>query len=137
MKTLTSKLEDSKELKNGFENPYVTMWMDEDFLCARYKKALHMTLEIAKSCVGARLFFAAGKSYPLLVDMQGIKSVTTEARKYMASVGAMGVTAGALITGSQISRAIGNIFLAIDKPAVPTKLFTDEQKAREWLQQYV
>lgn len=127
----------SKELKESLENPYVTMWIDENMICARYAKNLHMTLEIAKSCVGARLFFSKGKSYALLIDMKGIKSVTPEARKYMASVGALMVKAGALITGSPLNRMIGNIFLAFDKPPVPTKLFTDEQKARQWLQQYL
>lgn len=130
------KVSVSKEIKESFESPYVTMWLDGNLMCARYAKNLHMTLEVAKSVVGARLFFTKGKSYPLLVDMTGIKSVTTEARKYMATVGVTWVTAGALITGSQLSKTIGSIFLAIDKPTVPTKIFTDEQKARLWLEQY-
>jgi hypothetical protein len=126
----------SKELKASFENPYITMWMDENLLCARYVKDLHMTLAIAKSCVEARLLFSNGKKFALLIDMRGIKSATPEARKYMAGVGTILVKAGAMITGSLLNRTIGNIFLVIDKPAVPSKLFTDEQKARQWLQQY-
>jgi hypothetical protein len=55
----------------------------------------------------------------------------------MATIGATLVKACALITGSGFNRTLGNIFLTIDKPAVPTKLFTDEGKAREWLQQYL
>lgn len=126
----------ANELKASFENPYVTMWMDEDLLCARYVEDLHMTLEVAKSCVEARLLFSNGRKFALLIDMRGIKSVTPEARKYMAGVGAILVKAGAMITGSLLNRTIGNIFLTIDKPSVPSKLFTDEQKARQWLQQY-
>lgn len=137
MTTLISPFEVSKELKDSLENPYVTMWMDGELICARYVKDLHVTLDIAKSCVGARLFFSKGKSYAMLIDMRGIKSVTTEARKYMATVGSLHVKAGALITGSSLNRTLGNIFLTIDKPPVPTKLFTDEQKARQWLQQYL
>jgi len=137
MTTLTQIIEAPKELKDSFQSPYVTMWIDQDILCARYANNLHMTLEVAKACVGSRVFFTKGKSYALLIDMKGIKSVTTEARKYMASVGALHVKAGALITGSQLNRTLGNIFLAIDKPPIPTKLFTDEQKARQWLQQYL
>src|SRR5688572_15574930 len=121
MTTQIKTFEASKELTDGLENPYVTMWMDENMICARYAKDLHMTLDIAKSCVGARLFFSKGKSYAMLIDMRGIKSVTAEARKYMASVGALHVKAGALITGSTLNRTLGNIFLTIDKPPVPTK----------------
>ena len=85
----------------------------------------------------ARLFFSKGKSSILLVDMRGIKSTTKAAREYMATIGVTLVKACALITGSGFNRTLGNIFLTIDKPAVPTKLFTDEGKARAWLQQYL
>lgn len=115
----------------------MAMWMDGELLCARYADNLFMTLDVAKACVEARIFFSAGESYPLLIDMTGIKSITTDARAYMASVGAIYVKAGALITRSAISRTIGNIFLKIDRPPVPVKLFTSEKKARMWLKQFV
>src|SRR5436190_24371573 len=60
--------------------PYITMWMDEEFLCCRYASNLHLSLNVAKTCVESRIFFAKGKSYALLVDMGGIKSTTREAR---------------------------------------------------------
>jgi hypothetical protein len=120
-----------------FESPYVTMWLEEGILCGRYANDLHLSLEVAKSCVEARIFFTKGKSYPLLVDMTGIKSTTKEARDYMASIGATLVTAGALITRSSVSKTIGNIFLTIDKPPVPVRMFTNEEKAREWLKQFL
>ena len=118
---------------NTFEAQYATMWVEDDIMCCKYSSNLHMSLAVAKSCVEARLLFSKGKSYALLVDMRGIKSTNTEARKYMASQGTEHVKAGALITGSPMNRTIGNIFLTIDKPPIPIKLFTDEQKARQWL----
>lgn len=126
-----------KNLKDIFESPYITMWIEENIICCKYADDLHVSLEVAKSCVEGRIFFSKGKSYPLLIDMRGIKSVTKDARTYLASIGATLVTAGALITGSPLNRTIGNIFLTIDKPPVPTKLFTSEQKARQWLMKYV
>lgn len=137
MTTLVQTTQTTKDQTDNSASNYVTMWMEENMLCARYADNLNMTLEIAKSCVGARVFFSKGESYALLIDMKGIKSVTPEARKYMASFGTLMVKAGALITGSALNRTLGNIFLAIDKPPVPTKLFTSEEKAREWLQQFV
>lgn len=136
MTTLIEGLEVSKELKDVYENQYVTMWMDDNMLCGRYANDLHMNLEIAKTCVEARLTFSQGESFALLIDMRGIKSVTPDARKYMAGVGSILVKAAALITGSPLNRTIGNIFLAIDQPPVPSRLFTDEQKARQWLRPY-
>ena len=120
-----------------FETPYVTFWMDRGLLCARYADDLHLSLEVAVFVVESRIFFAKGKSYPVLVDMRGIKSTTRAARQHLATIGATLVKAGALITGSTINRTLGNIFLTIDKPAVPVKLFTNEASAREWLRQYL
>jgi len=125
-----------KDVKEMFEIPYVTMWIEGPIMYAKYVDDLHLSLDVAKTCVEGRIFFSKGKSFPLLVDMTGIKSTTREARQYMASIGATLVTAGALITGSPVSRTIGNIFLKIDRPPVPVKLFTSKEKAREWLVQY-
>jgi len=116
---------------------YLSMWMDNGFLCCRYATDLHLSLDVAKACVEARIFFARGLAYPLLIDMKGIKSTTREARLYMASVGATLVKGAALITGSAVNRTIGNIFLKIDRPPVPLKLFTSEEKARHWLSQFL
>ena len=125
-----------EEVKEMFEIPYVTMWIDGPIMYCKYVDDLHVSLDIAKTCVEGRIFFSKGKSFPLIIDMTGIKSTTREARQYMASIGATLVTAGALITRSAVSRTIGNIFLKIDKPPVPVKLFTSQVKAREWLMQY-
>lgn len=123
--------------ESRFSLPYLSMWMEGEILCGEYTKDLHLSLEVAKACVEARLFFSKGKMSVLLVDMRGIKSTTRDARQYMATIGATLVKACALITGSGFNRTLGNIFLTIDKPAVPTKLFTDKEKAKAWLQQYL
>lgn len=120
-----------------FVTSFVTLWMDDGILCCRYSDNLHVSLDVAKACVESRIFFAKGNSYPLLIDMKGIKSTTREAREYMASVGVTLVKAGALITGSPFNRMLGNIFLTIDRPPVPTRLFTNEVAARQWLSQYL
>lgn len=132
--TMTSQATQTAE---KFESPYVTMWIENGILYGRFANDLELTLPIAKACVEGRIFFSKGKSYPMLVDMTGLKSVNKQARQYMATMGATLVTAGALITRSAVSKMIGNMFLTIDKPPVPVKLFTSELKAREWLKGYL
>jgi hypothetical protein len=119
------------------KTPYISMWIEGNIMYCMYAADLHVSLEIAKSCVERRIFFSNGKSYPLMIDMKGIKSTTWASRQYLATMGSTLVKAGALITGSQFNRVLGNLFLTIDRPRVPTKLFTNEGKAREWLQAYV
>jgi hypothetical protein len=116
-----------------FVSPYLSMRMKEGILFCRYANDLHLSIEVAKACVEARIYFTKGKSSFLIIDMKGIKSTTKEARRYLATVGATLVTAAALITGSPLNNALANLFLMVDKPPVPTKLFTSEAKATEWI----
>ncbi len=50
---------------------------------------------------------------------------------------ALAITAIAMLINSPGSRIIGNFFLGINKPSVPTKLFNEKNKAIEWLKQFV
>src|SRR5689334_19057038 len=133
---MTESLVAPIDIMEKFETPYITFWMDQGFLCCRYADDLDLSLDVAVFVVESRIFFAKDQSYPLLIDMRGIKSTTREARKHMAAAGAKLVKAAALITGSAINRTLGNIFLAIDKPPVPIRLFTNEASARAWLKQF-
>jgi hypothetical protein len=123
----------AESINEVMETPYITMWIKDGIMYCKYANGIHVSLDVAKTIVEARIYFSKGKSYQLLIDMRGIKSTTKEARRYLATIGATLVMAGALITGSPLNRALGNIFLTIDKPSVPTKLFTSETKALEWL----
>ncbi len=120
-----------------FETPYMKIWKDGEILCSVYKDQLEIDLDIAKHCVEHRIKFSDSKSYPCLIDMKGVRSATKEAREYMAREGSLYMTAGALITGSALTKMLGNIFLSINQPAIPTKLFTSEVAAREWLKHYL
>ena len=126
-----------KTIEKIIEIPIAKMWKEEGIIFVKFIDKLDMTLENAKSGVQARLELSEGMSQPVLIDMRGIKSVTKEAREYLAEEGAKLITAGALIVGSPLNRTLGNIFLWVNKPKVPTKLFTDEGEAREWLKPYL
>lgn len=81
--------------------------------------------------------FGEGKR-PLLVDMRLIKSQTRDARAFYAGQEASQYpNAVALLIGSRISMVIANFFLSVTKSTVPTKLFTDEAVAIEWLKEFL
>lgn len=76
-----------------------------------------------------------GDKFPLLIDARGIKSMTREARNQFSTRGReTKVTSFAIMIDSPLSRVIGNFFMGINKPAVPTRLFEDEEEAIKWLQ---
>ena len=104
-----------------------------------YKPDLRITYEVAKKIVKHRLTFTKGKSYPGLLEDKGITEFTREAREFFASEeGIKGVTAAALVVNSGFSSFLGNFFMSVTviKPRVPTRLFTNRDKALKWLAKY-
>ena len=70
----------------------------------------------------------------VLIDMTAITQISKEARDYFANERTASIQrATALLIGSPVSRVIGNFFMGLNKPISPTRLFTDPQKAIQWL----
>lgn len=82
--------------------------------------------------------FVDAQPKPFLVDLRQVKKTNSGVRKVFASEFAVeSANACAVLTTSGLSKVIGNMFLRVNKPLIPTKLFTDRQKAEAWLQQFV
>lgn len=119
------------------ETPYMKLWKQESILFCSYSDKLNVDLKIAKHCVKSRLDFSEGASYPVLIRLQGVCSITKEARDYFGEEGSKFIKAGALIIISPLTKILGNIFLNINQPKVPTRIFTNEKDAIEWLKKYI
>ncbi len=75
---------------------------------------------------------------PLLVDTRNIRSISKEARDHFAMKGRKGgVNSIAMLTSSSVSKIIGNFFLGLNKPTVPTRLFLQENEAVKWLKSHL
>lgn len=75
---------------------------------------------------------------PLLVDMRQMKSITKGARQAFAASGKRkAVSAVALLSGSYTGTVVANFFIELDGPSLPTRMFTSEAKAVEWLTPYL
>jgi hypothetical protein len=115
------------------ENQYIQIWMEDDIVCGCYKKSALLGLEGAKAAVDLRLKFQNGKSYKGLAFITHVKVLTPEARKYLSEAGYIGVEKAAIIANSPIAILLGNLFILINKPPKPTKLFKDKEDAIKWL----
>ena len=73
----------------------------------------------------------------VLIDMTAVTEISKEARDYFANERTASIQrATALLVGSPVSRVIGNLFMGLNKPISPTRLFTDPQEAIQWLQTF-
>jgi hypothetical protein len=130
-------MDQTVQMSRAGQNEYASICEKNGILVCRFAKGLQMDLEVAKACVKLRIDFSGERNYPLLVDMRELTSSTRDAREYMASEGSRLVTAGALVVSSPLTRAIGNIFLMLNRPPVPTRLFNSEASAEAWLKEFI
>ena len=116
------------------------VWLGADGIL-RYFIALpnaEITLEDMQEIVAAYEKINKGMTRPGLGDIRNIKSVDRAARLYASSKeAAQWVSATALLVESPVSRMVGNFFLGVNRPPYPTRLFTSEAKAIEWLTRFI
>lgn len=117
-----------------------TSWLGEDGIIRSimHPQAVE-NIETAKENTAVGVKLSGGIKRPLLLDMSRIKSMDKEARDYYAQGEKRESCekAVALIIKSPVSRIIGNFFLGLNKTTEPTRLFTDQQKALDWLKTFL
>ncbi|HSH67182.1 MAG TPA: hypothetical protein VLB84_15650 [Bacteroidia bacterium] len=119
------------------ENDFTRIWISNGILVMEYKPRLVMNIEIAKQIASDRLKVSNGVSRPILLDARNFVSMDRATMKFYKTKDVVQyVTSAAFLTGNALGSLAGNIFLTLEKPLVPTKLFTDEQKAIAWLEKY-
>ena len=110
----------------------------DGILRAKSKPNAEITLDDAKEAISEIAMICGGIARPILVNLAGTKSLSRDARNYFAGPEtAKTESAAALLVTSPITRAIGNFFIGLNKSTVPSRLFTSEQEALDWLQQFL
>lgn len=111
---------------------------DSGVVHMRYRSNSSVTLETAIRNIQETARIGGGKKVPVVVNLTGLKSVSRKARRYYSGEEtAKYVSAAALVADSPVSRVLGNFFLGINKPPIPIRLFISEEKAMEWLVQFI
>lgn len=78
------------------------------------------------------------KKFPLLILVDKFTLPTAEARAYVATPESdpYGIAA-AYVVRSMGQKLVGNVYLSFNKPARPTRIFNDEEKAIKWLKTFL
>ena len=120
--------------QNYLENKYVEIWIEDGIIFEVFKPGTVINLEAGKKVVADRLKVSDHTTMPLFVDMRQLLSINKETRRYMASKEALHyLSAGAFLVKSTINRLAFNAFQVLSNPPIPTKGFTNKEKALNWL----
>lgn len=96
-----------------------------------------ITVDDVKSIAESCRQVGGGKVLPLLLKVDKYTLPSAEARKFIASADSNPYAkAEAYVISDLPQKIVGNFFLKFDKPARPTKIFTKENEALEWLKQF-
>ena len=102
----------------------------------RWTTGAVITGDLARTTIAELVSLTGGKRVPVLADIRQQKSMTREARTFYGNA-TDAFSALALFAGSPATQVIANFFIGLNRPNVPTKMFTDEEKALTWLRRYV
>lgn len=120
---------------NEFHHSF--LWLNDGILFGKFKPDLVIDLTIAKDMIRDRKIVSGNIVRPFFVDITELLSVDAAARNYIASVEACKLmNAGAIYTQNKLLAFIGNAFILLDKPPVPTKVFSNEKQAIKWLEPF-
>lgn len=120
-----------------FETRLVKAWMRSDRI---FQEVFKDGVEVSVSEM-REIVMIAHKYFPkknlIYVNMSKVKSVPYETRQYLKTEEAsIYVKAVALKVESKVSAVIANFINLVNRTEFPTKVFTDEDKAIEWLTEY-
>ncbi|XCF04812.1 hypothetical protein ABI125_08730 [Tamlana crocina] len=119
------------------ENNFASFWIKSGILYFKYKEDVAIDLAAAMQIVTDRLQLQKGKSYPILCDTRGVKSIDMNARRYLASEGAIFIKAVALVQNNPLSRIFSEIYVQGNKPPIPIKICNGTDEALSFLHGYL
>lgn len=109
-------------------------YSDEGILYIRLLENAEIDLTRSKEMQRASVEITKGDKFVALIDARAKVTVTKEAREWGSTKEAHGkMIAQAIWVNSLANRLVGNFIIQFHKPYAPTKLFSDENTALEWL----
>jgi hypothetical protein len=120
------------------ETPTSTFWFDESgILCSVSKKAPAQTLEEAKTALFNLKKMIGDRKICLLIDITNSGESNREVRDFAAVEFPKFVKAIGMVSDSELGKMIANLFFNLKHQPYPTKMFTNETEAKNWLKQYL
>jgi hypothetical protein len=111
---------------------------DDGLLIVRINDGARQLLADAEENLALAVSETQGTRRPLLIDVRRSQPLEAAARHHYSGqtlVERFSALA-LLVEASPFGRMMGNIYLRVARPGIPTQLFTDETQAVEWLNAY-
>lgn len=114
--------------------------IQDKILVIKYDQGVDLNLEDVEMLKAERQRIMHGLSMPVYVDVNGIKSITKQARDfYSTSKSLTGIRAIAFFSNSTLANFLSDYVIktALQKTDVPVKSFHNEEEALTWLREFL
>jgi hypothetical protein len=111
---------------------------DEGLLIVRINDGAHQSLADARENLAVAVSETGGTRRPILIDIRTAQPLDADARHHYSGqtlVDRFSALA-LLVDASPFGRMMGNVYLRIARPGIPTQMFAEEARAIEWLDAY-
>jgi hypothetical protein len=102
-----------------------------------YSKSIRRTVENIRGNIELVKKITGGKKVPLLIFLADSPVPDKETRKYSTEQLPEVYTALAMVAKPGLTQLVMSILFRFNSPPIPMKSFTDPEKAKEWLHQYI
>jgi len=110
---------------------------NERLLRMKILEGAEIELENAIENYEAAQLLVGNTKHLLLVDGSANVYISKEAKAYSAKLKPNSPIAMAVIVTTSANRIVGNLYINFNKPVVPTRLFSAEERAIEWLKDFL
>lgn len=129
-------MEVPKESREIITTKTTEYWVVDDVLYGNVLKNAYIDVaEIQENFEARKPMLNPERPIPWILDLTQIDRITKEGR-VLSSTLTEGMSAIAIVVSSGLSKIIGNYAIIINRPKIPTKLFTSVTEARLWVRDY-
>ncbi len=105
-----------------------------DGICYAYYKPIVVSLRIAQLIVKQRQAATLGVYYPCVSNIRDVKGFRMDAVNYLSGDEPIDdINMLAIIIKSKFVAKVANLYYRIVTTKIPTKLFSSEEEAKEWI----
>ena len=118
-----------------FDEPHFTMKIHDNCLIEfKVKKGISLTAEDVWRSRDLSVQYKPNTKFYVLTEAEDEFTPTQDARRAGASKEySQHVNALAFYSDNMLLKILGNLFITVSRPIVPTKFFDEREKAVEWL----
>src|SRR6187549_2452115 len=119
-----------------FEGEIADYWLDEGILVS-LSKSVKRTVANITGNVALVKQITHNKRTPLLIYLKNSPVPDKETRKFSSEQVPIIYSAMAMVSKPGLAQFIMKIVFKLNPPPIPTKNFTDDKEAKEWLKQFI